>query len=202
MEYYGKFGHTLGKIQHIALMSISDLCYATCWLATKIMAPTLPGFKGIKLCVKCLASHPHKTISYPSNSYDESNVISITWSGNNVEDHKTHNCLECHQDADHAIIIIRKRLILSIIHNLLGVTICCKVQIQPSIASDSTYGEIRCKYKAVKKTKVIRRYMEALEFHTGAPTVNCEYNTSYMYSVEAKRVTPRVKHIDIPVCFL
>ena len=29
MEYHGKFGHTLGRIQHIDLMSRIDLCYAT-----------------------------------------------------------------------------------------------------------------------------------------------------------------------------
>ena len=57
-------------------------------------------------------------------------------------------------------------------------------------------------YKAVKKTKVIRRYMEALALYTGAPTVHLENNTSCISVVEAKIVTPRVKHIDIPVCFL
>ena len=44
--------------------------------------------------------------------------------------------------------------------------------------------------------------MEDLALHTGAPTVHWEDNTSCMSVVEAKRVTPRVKHIDIPVCFI
>ena len=44
--------------------------------------------------------------------------------------------------------------------------------------------------------------MEALALCTGSPTVHCEENTSCISVVEAKRVTPRVKHIDIPVCFL
>ena len=57
-------------------------------------------------------------------------------------------------------------------------------------------------YKAVKKIKVIRRYMEALALHTGAPTVDWEDNTSCISFVESKKVTPRVKHMDIPVYFL
>ena len=57
-------------------------------------------------------------------------------------------------------------------------------------------------YKDVNKTKVIRRYMEALALYTSAPTVHWENNKSCISVVEAKRVTPRVKHIDIPVCFL
>ena len=44
--------------------------------------------------------------------------------------------------------------------------------------------------------------MEALALYTGAPTVHWEDNTSFISVVESKRVTPRVKHIDIPVCFL
>ena len=44
--------------------------------------------------------------------------------------------------------------------------------------------------------------MEALEIHTGETTVHWEDNTIFISVIEAKRVTPRVKHIDIPVCFL
>ena len=54
-------------------------------------------------------------------------------------------------------------------------------------------------YKSVNKTKVFRRYMEALALHTGAPKVNWEYNTNCIYIVQAKTVTPKVKHIDIPI---
>ena len=44
--------------------------------------------------------------------------------------------------------------------------------------------------------------MEALALHTGASTEHWEYNTSCISVVEDKIVTPRVKHIGIPVCFL
>ena len=135
------------------------------------MAPTLRGFQGIKQCVQYLASHPHKPIFYPSNYDYGSNVIKLTWSGDQVDYHTTKNCLEYHQDADHARIFNRRRSVSCIIHTLLGASVCWKLQIHPAIASDSTDGEIRCMYKAVKKTKVIRRYMEALALHTDEPTV-------------------------------
>ena len=44
--------------------------------------------------------------------------------------------------------------------------------------------------------------MEALALHTGAPKVYREYNTGCISFIGAKIVTPRVKRIDIPVCFL
>ena len=82
MEYHRKFEHTLGRIQHISLMIRIYIFYSTCHLSTQSVAPTLPGFQGIKRCVQYLASHPHKPISYTSNSYDGSNVIRLTWDGN------------------------------------------------------------------------------------------------------------------------
>ena len=44
--------------------------------------------------------------------------------------------------------------------------------------------------------------MESLALHTVTPTEHWEYNTSCIYAVQDKIVTPIVKHIDIPVCFL
>ena len=72
---------------------------------------------------------------------------------------------------------------------------------EPDVASYYTDGEIRFMYNASKKTKAIRRYMEALVLHTGAPTVHWEYITSFIYVVESKIVTVRVKRIDILVFY-
>ena len=62
MEYHGNFWHTLGRIQHIAIMSRIDLSYETCHLATLTVSPTLPSFQVMNHYVHYLASHPHKPI--------------------------------------------------------------------------------------------------------------------------------------------
>ena len=183
-------------------MSRLEICYSTCRIATQTVAPTITGFQGIKSCVKYLDSHPHKPIFFPSNSYDGLNVIRITWSGNQVEYYTTSIFLECHQYAYHARILNIRRSVSGIIHNLLGVSIFWEVNIQPYISSESTGGEMRCMYKAVKKNKAIQSYTKPLKIHTGAPTVHREDITNCIYVVEAKIVTTRVKKIGIPVCFL
>ena len=124
MEYHGKFGHNFGRIQHISLISICD---ATCCLETQTMSPTLPGFQGIKCCVQYLDSQPHKPILYLSNYYDGSNVISLIYIWNKVEDYTTHNVLECHQYADHARIFNRSRSVSGISNTMIGVAFCWKV---------------------------------------------------------------------------
>ena len=165
------------------------------------MAPTIPGSQGIKFCVKYLASHPHKPIFYPFNYYDGSNFIRFTWRGHQVEDYKTQNCLECHQDADQSIIINIIFSVSGILHTLIGIAVWFKLHILSAKSSDSTGVEIRCMYKSVKKDNVFWIYMESLVLHTGAPTLHWEDNIRCIYFVEAKIVTPRVKHIGIPVYF-
>ena len=44
--------------------------------------------------------------------------------------------------------------------------------------------------------------MESLALHNDAQTLHWKGITSFIYIVEYKIVTPRVKHIDIPACFL
>ena len=93
MEYHGKFGHTLGWIQHIAIMIIIDIYYTDCRLATQTVLPILNGFQGTKRCIRYLDIYPRKTILFPSNYYDVSNFIRVTWSGNQVEYWKIQNFL-------------------------------------------------------------------------------------------------------------
>ena len=70
-------------------MSRVEIFYATCCLETQTVSPTLPGFQGIKRRVQYLASHPYKTICYPFNYYNGSNVIIITCSVDQFEYHTT-----------------------------------------------------------------------------------------------------------------
>ena len=94
MEYHGKFGNTIGRINHIALISRIEICYIACHLATKTVARNLTGFQGIKRCIQYMDIHPHKTIYYPSNDLNGSNSIRHTWNVNQVEDYTTQFVLE------------------------------------------------------------------------------------------------------------
>ena len=121
-------------------MRIIGICYTYFHTETQTVAPTLPVFQGLKHCIKFLASHPHKNIFYPSNSYYGSNAIRLTWSRNQVEDYTAQNFLECYQDSYHDTIINSRRSVSGIIHTLIGVAFCYRVHIQPPVAYEFTNG--------------------------------------------------------------
>ena len=158
-KYHGNLGHNLGRIQHISLMNRNETFYAACGLETQTVTPTLNGLKSINRCIQYLASPPHKPIAYSYNSYDRSNFIRLTWSGNQAGYYTTQNCLGFYQDAYHARILKSIRSVSGIMLTLLGDSVCWKVQIQSAIASYSNGGDIRYTYKTVNKTKAIWKYM-------------------------------------------
>ena len=108
MEYHGKFGHNLGRIQRIDIIDRIDICYKYCRLWNQNVAPTLPVFQDIKKCIQYLARHTHKLIFNPYNYYDGLNVTQLTWNENQVEDYMNQNSFEYHQNADHVKIINRR----------------------------------------------------------------------------------------------
>ena len=77
IDYHGKFGHILERLQEISIMSRIGICYTACHLESQTLPSILPVLQGIKRCIPYLDSHPHKPIFYPYNSYDGSNVISF-----------------------------------------------------------------------------------------------------------------------------
>ena len=40
-------------------------------METQTVATTIPDFQYINCCIKYLASHPHKNMSYPTNYFEE-----------------------------------------------------------------------------------------------------------------------------------
>ena len=53
------------------------------------MAPTLPGFQGLKRCIQYLDSNPHKSIFYVYYFYDGSYAIRTAQSGYQIKDYTT-----------------------------------------------------------------------------------------------------------------
>ena len=70
IDYCGKFGHTIGRIQHIILIRRIEIFYTAFHLATQNVAHTLTGYQGLKLFIQNMDSHPRKPIFYPYNYYD------------------------------------------------------------------------------------------------------------------------------------
>ena len=134
-------------------MRIIGICNIDFHLVTQTVAPTLPYFQGLHFCILYLDNHSNNPVFYPYNSYDVSNIIRPTYRSTQDEDYTTHNSLEFRKYNYYYIINNRRRSVSDIMHTLIVISILCKVQIQPSLASDSTDVEIRYMYKAVKNTK-------------------------------------------------
>ena len=73
-EDHNKLGHTMGRIQHISIISRIEFFYKDCFPGTQTSSPTLIGFQGLNICIKYLDNHPYKPTFFFSGSYDGSSV--------------------------------------------------------------------------------------------------------------------------------
>ena len=59
-----------------------------------------------------------------------------------------------------------------------------------------------CLLEAVKRTTVIRRFLQQLGYSQNEPTVIAEDNQPLIHEVTHNRITSRVRHLDVPLAHL
>ena len=89
----------------------------------------------------------------------------------------------------------------AILHILLGTAIFWKV-CHLILPVNSTNAELRILYLALLKTKEIMNLLMSIGLPIGDPTPHYEDNTMVINIAHAHRVTPRLKHMDLPVCYI
>ena len=105
-------------------------------------------------------------------------------------------------DSNYATDLSDRKSVSSDIILLGAVVISWKVTKDMSIASSTTDAEARAAFKGVKRLITIRHYFAHLGFPISTPTPVYEDNKGTYDLIQAGRQTPRIKHVDIPLCYL
>ena len=83
-----------------------------------------------------------------------------------------------------------------------SVAVSWKVHKDSCIATSTTDAETRAAFKALRRIVTFRQFLLHLGFPISDPTPMFEDNKGTHDLIEAGRKTPRVKHMDIPLCYL
>ena len=87
------------------------------------------------------------------------------------------------------------------IQTFLG-TVCAWKVYRLFISTNSSDAELQITHNTILRTKQHRLLLTSLGVPTSKPTKVYEENESVIYSVQYRRVTPRLRHMDIPICYL
>ena len=112
------------------------------------------------------------------------------------------NDLQLYTDSEFARSLSDRKSYYCIIFVLLNVAIQCKVKKSQTIAGHTTDAEMKGTYSGVRRLLPLRRILESMGFPCQHPTPLYVDNAAVSAIIDAKRMTPRCRHLDIPIAYL
>ena len=201
-QYGASFSHTYGQVLHVSVSSRLDLGYSMARLGHFQTIRCKLGFECLRRVLRYLYLHSNKPLIFPKLvKRDSTTHIRAFWSKKEYEDIDFSNKLAGHQDSGFANDKVLRSSFGGIIHTLLGTAINWKVK-KLLLPVNSTDAEVRILYFSLLMTKQIRNLLIAMGFPVGKAAPHYEDNVAASNLVHAHRLTPRLKHIDLPLCLL
>ena len=201
-EYGASYAHTYGQLLHVAQSSRPDLSYPLCRLGYFQTVLCSLGFQSLRRVLRYLATHPNKPLIFPKKiKPNGSTNIRVYWSCKEYEDFSITNCLAAHQDTGFAKDKLMRSSYAALLHTFLGTAINWQVRCL-ILPVSSTDAELRILYMALLKTREIRALLQSIGVPIGDPTPHYEENEAVIHVAQAHRVTPHLKHLDLPVCYI
>jgi len=201
-EYKGSYATLYGQLLHVATVTRPQISYALLRLGKFQSGPCKTGFEGLKRIFRYLATHPNIPIMYPKGPQSHRNIITFVPHLKAPESISIPNTLSQLCDANYGTDLTDRKSISSCITLYNGSIVSWKATKQLAIATSTTDAETRSLFTGLKKVLTFRNFLTHLGFPEQEPTTIFEDNQGTSDIVHAGRLTPRVKHIDIPLCYI
>ena len=199
VEFGGSYLTLYGKLLHIATVSRPQISNALSRLGKFQALPCRFAFVCLLRIFQYLASNPNVPIFYPKLPLSLASPI-VSFHQKKKMD--IPHCLTSFVDSNYATDLSDRRSVSSDIILIGSVVVSWKVQKDMCIASSSTDAETRAAFRGVRRIIVLRLFFMHLGFPISEPTPMFEDNKGTHDLIEAGRMTPRLKHIDVSLCYL
>ena len=199
VEFGGSYLTLYGKLLHIATISRPQIANALSRLGKFQSCPNRFAFVALHRIFQYLASNPNIPLIYLKKPLTTSSPVSAFLHSRKLD---IPHCLNSFVDSNFATDLSDRRSVSSDVILLGSVAVSWKVHKDMCIATSTTDAVTRAVFKAVRRIIVLRNFFCSLGFPISAPTPLFEDNKGTHDVIEAGRLTPRVKHIDIPLCYL
>jgi len=149
-----------------------------------------------------LATHPNTPIMYPKGPQSTRNIITFIPHLKQPKSITIPNTLSQLCDANYGTDLTDRKRISSYINLYNGSIVSRKATKQLARATSTTDAEMRTLFTGLKKIVTFRNFLTHLGFLEPEPTTISEDNQGTSDIVHAGRLTRRVKHIGIPLCYI
>ena len=202
LQYNGSFRYHTGKFQFAVTWTRFDMGFSLQRLAEYNNAPTSLAFEAIGRHYRYIAGDVIRPLVYPRHDIKGTTTISYFVSPEKQIKMVLPNDLQLFTDSEFARNLADRKSYYCIVFLLLNVAIQVKVKKSTNIAGHTTDAEMKGTYSGVRRLLPLRRILESMGFPCLNPTPVYVDNAAVSAIIDAKRMTPRCRHLDIPIAYL
>jgi hypothetical protein len=203
IQYKGGYRHHTGNFNFAATITRPDIKYATQRLSEYNHAPSDLSFQSVARMYRYLAYDPHRPLVYSRNK-PMSSITTLSYEitpgiNNTLE---ISNAPVAFADAELARCLKTRASYLCVIICLYGTMIQMKVMKTDSVMMHTTDSEMKAKFLGSRLLLPIRQVINFVLPALQDPSPLYGDNAAVNAIVIGGRMTPRSRHIDIPIAFL
>lgn len=202
IDYRGSYRFWTGKFVFLSEQTRVDISYATRRLSEYNNSPTIVMFESIVRVLRYLAGDILRPIVYPRAPFSESSTV--TWY---ATPESKFTITVPHEpcvfaDAELARCLATRRTYFCIIITVFNVFVTMKIKKTNTIMHHTTDAEMKASYDGVRQVIPIRQLFSFSGLPLGKPSQMFTDNAAVATIIDSERMTPRCRHLDIPIAFL
>ena len=201
IQYKGSYRFHTGAMQWMTITRF-DIELAIKRISEYNSSPTAVSFQCIGRLSKYLAKDILRPLMYPRGDINGTTTLTALLSKETPVSIEIPNHLSAFSDAEFACHLASRRSYTCVMILLMGVGVYMKIRKTDAIMTHTTDAEMRASFHAVRDLQPLRAQLEFMGFPSPAPTRLHIDNAAVDSIIDANRITPRVRHIDIPIAYL
>ena len=202
IQYKGGYRFWTGKLTFLSCQTRTDIAFSTQRLSEYNHAPTRIAFESIVRVLRYLAGDIMRPIMYPRQSFEGSSKITWYATPEQKLELTVTNKPNVFADAELARCIATRHSYYCIIITVLNVVVLFKIKKTSKVMVHTTASEMKASYDGVRHVEPIRTLFAFNGFPLSDPSPLFCDNAAVNAIIDSERMTPRCRHLDIPIAFL
>jgi hypothetical protein len=202
IKHRGSYRFWIGKAMFAACITRYDILYATQRLSEFNNHPTAVAYQEFVRILRYLAKDVIRPLMFPREPFTNKHSVSYYVTPESSMSLEIANLPTLFTDAELARDITTRRSYYCTIIVILNIIVQMKVKKTVRIMQHTTDAELNGAFCGVRHLKPIRQLFSFMGIPLGDPTTLHTDNVAVAAVIESGRLTPRCRHVDIPIALL
>ena len=202
ITYKGGYRFWTGKFVFLSSQTRTDICYATRRLSEYNNFPTIVMFEAIVRVLRYLAGDILRPVVYPREPLSGSTNVNWYATPDSKFEITVPNNPCVFADAELARCLATRRTYFCIIITIFNVFVTMKIKKTNTIMHHTTDAEMKASYDGLRQLMPIRQLFSFCGLPLAEPSKMFTDNAAVSAIIDSERMTPRCRHLDIPIAFL